>query len=175
MQNVTEKVKNIKLLLLDVDGVLTDGTIYYADNGVEMRRYHLHDGMGLKLLRKNGIDVGIISAKNSSNIEKRAEDLGIKHLYLGYDHKLLAYEKIKQKTGYTDADIAFIGDDLVDLPLLKRVGVSATVPQATAFIRAHVDIVTEKKGGKGAVRELCEIILDAKGMLQATLQPYLDE
>jgi 3-deoxy-D-manno-octulosonate 8-phosphate phosphatase (KDO 8-P phosphatase) len=174
MQSVTEKAKHIRLLILDVDGVLTNGIIYYGSQGMlEHKGFHIHDGLGIKLLKKCGIDVGIITAKKSETILQRAKDLTIQHVYAGYEEKLPAYDDIKQKTQLQDHQIAYMGDDLPDLPILKRVGLAFTVPNAADILRQQVDYVTTRKGGKGAVREVCELILEAQNLHQTALQPYL--
>lgn len=170
---VTEKAKRIRLLILDVDGVLTTGIIYYGSEGFEMKGFHLHDGLGIKLLQKSGIAVAIISGKNSEPVARRLRDLQIQHIYLGLEDKLPAYEELKQKLQLNDEQIAYMGDDLPDLPLLRRAGFAITVPQAAGVIREHVDLVTTAKAGKGAVREVCELILNAQDQYQNMIQSYL--
>ncbi|SRR5579883_874720 len=168
-----EKAKNIRLLILDVDGVLTSGVIYYGPQGHELKGFHIHDGLGIKLLQKTGVTVAVISGKTSSAVEKRIQDLAIKHAYLGQEDKLPAYESLKQQLQLTDQQIAFIGDDLPDLPLLRRVHLAVTVPQAPEVIKQRVDLITKNKGGKGAVREVCELIMNAQGHYQTVIQSYL--
>lgn len=174
MTSCANKVKQVRLLILDVDGVLTTGAIYYGNNGFEMRGFHIHDGMGIKLLMKAGIQVGIISSKKSEAVEKRIQELGIQHAFLGHENKLPCYEELKQKLRLTDQEIAYMGDDLPDLPLLKRAGFAATVPNAPEIIKQNVDYISKIKAGKGAVREVCEFILQAQDKLQSMLQSYLD-
>lgn len=173
MPTVTDKAKAIKLFILDVDGVLTNGVIYYGNDGIEIKGFHLHDGLGIKLLQKTGVTVAIISGKNSEPVKRRLKELNIEHAYLGYDDKLPAYDDLKQKLQLTDNQIGYMGDDLPDLPLLRRAGLAVTVPQAPDIIKQHVDIVTQHKAGKGAVREACELILQAQGQLQSVLESYL--
>ena len=168
-----ENAKKIRLLVLDVDGVLTTGAIYYGSNGFEMRGFHIHDGMGIKLLQKANISVAIISSKKSEAVERRIQELGILHAYLGYEDKLPAYEDIKQKLNLTDHEIAYMGDDLPDLGILRRVGFSITVKNAPEIIKQHVDYITKIKPGKGAVREVCEYILQAQDKLELVLQSFL--
>jgi 3-deoxy-D-manno-octulosonate 8-phosphate phosphatase (KDO 8-P phosphatase) len=168
-----EKIRQVRLLILDVDGILTTGALYYGTNGFAMRGFHIHDGMGIKLLQKAGIEVAIISSKKSDAVELRLKELGIKHAYLGYEDKLPAYEDLKQKLHLTDIECAYMGDDLPDLPVLRRAGFAITVPNASEIIQQHVDYVTRKKPGKGAVREVCEFILETQGKLQSVLQSYL--
>lgn len=168
-----ENVKKIRLLVLDVDGVLTTGAIYYGSNGFEMRGFHIHDGMGIKLLQKANINVAIISSKKSEAVEKRIQELGISHAYLGHEDKLPAYEDLKHKLNLPDDEIAYMGDDLPDLTILRRAGFSITVKGAPEIIQQNVDYITKKKPGKGAVREVCEFILEAQDKLQSMLQSYL--
>ncbi|TAK77516.1 MAG: HAD-IIIA family hydrolase [Gammaproteobacteria bacterium] len=170
-----DKAKDIKLLILDVDGVLTSGVIYYGPRDIELKGFHIHDGAGIKLLQKTGVIVAVISGKTSEAVEKRIEDLGIKHAYLGQEEKLSAYESLKQQLQLTDQQIAYMGDDLIDLPLLRRAHLAITVPQAPDIIKQHVDFTTEKKGGKGAVREVCELIMNAQGHYESVIQSYLTQ
>jgi 3-deoxy-D-manno-octulosonate 8-phosphate phosphatase (KDO 8-P phosphatase) len=173
MSSIVERAKDIRLLILDVDGVLTTGILYYTHTGLEYKGFHIHDGLGIKLLQKSGVKVAIISGKNSQPVLRRLKELEIEHCYLGYEDKLLAYEELKQKLQFQDQHIAFIGDDLPDLPLLRRVRLAITVPQAPKIIHDYVHLVTVNKAGKGAVREICELIMDAQGHYQSMLQSYL--
>ncbi|EKD70986.1 MAG: hypothetical protein ACD_46C00306G0003 [uncultured bacterium] len=173
MQTAVEKAKQIKLLILDVDGILTTGIVYYVGQHEQMRGFHLHDGLGIKLMQKCDINIAIISGKRSEAVEKRVAELGIEHAYLGNDNKLPAYDELKTNLNLQDHEIAYMGDDLPDLPLLRRAGLAVTVPNAPVIIQQHVDIVTTKKGGKGAVREICEFILNAQEKYQPLLQSYL--
>jgi 3-deoxy-D-manno-octulosonate 8-phosphate phosphatase (KDO 8-P phosphatase) len=173
MSTPVEKAKAIRLLILDVDGVLTTGVIYYGSDGREMKGFHIHDGLGIKLLQKTGVIVAVISGKNSESVSLRLKDLNIRYAYLGQDNKLPAYEDLKQKLQIEDHEIAYMGDDLPDLPLLRRAGLAITVPQAPAIIQQHVDFITKIKAGKGAAREACEFIMDAQGHYKSVLQSYL--
>lgn len=173
MQHVIDKAKPIRLLILDVDGVLTSGLIYYGSHGMELKGFHVHDGFGIKLLQETGIHVAIISGKKSDAVAERVKDFKIQHSYLGYDDKLPPYEELKQKLQLNDNQIAYMGDDLLDLPLLRRAGIAITVPQAPEIIRQHVDFITTRKAGKGAVREACELILEAQGKFLSLQQSYL--
>lgn len=175
MQLIREKAKAIKLLILDVDGVLTSGVVYYGNNGFEMKGFHLHDGLGIKLLQKTGVLAAIISGKNSESVVRRVEELHIEHVYLGHDDKIPSYEELKQKLKLNDNEIAYMGDDLPDLPLLRRAGLALTVPQAPEIIKQHADFITKNKAGKGAVREACEFIMEAQGRYQSVIQSYLEK
>ncbi len=168
-----EKAKAIRLLICDVDGVLTTGVIYYLSQEMEMKGFHVHDGLGIKLLQKAGIPVAVISAKNSAVTAHRLQHLDIAHAYLGHENKLSAYEELKQKLRFNDNEIAFIGDDLPDLALLRRVGLAITVPQAPAIIQQQSHCITTKKAGKGAVREVCEFILQAQAKYESVIESYL--
>jgi 3-deoxy-D-manno-octulosonate 8-phosphate phosphatase (KDO 8-P phosphatase) len=165
---IIEKAKAIKLLILDVDGVLTDGRIIYDDKGGELKCFDVKDGHGIKLLMRAGIELGIISGRESRAVGHRARELGISILYQRIFDKVRVYEKILEEKGLADNQVCFIGDDLVDMPLLKRVGFSVAVVDGSEYLKEVVDYVTMKNGGNGAVREVCELILKAQdkwGML----------
>lgn len=172
-QSVLEKAKNIRLLILDIDGVMTTGALYYDAQGSQMKGFHIHDGMGIKLLQKTGVMVAVISGKSSKAAETRMNDLGIKHVYLGYEDKLPIYNELKQLLGLEDHQIAHMGDDLPDLPLLIRVGLAISVPKAPKLVHQHVDFITKTKPGKGAVREACEMIMEAQNSFESVVQSYL--
>ena len=167
------KAEGIKLLILDVDGVLTTGVIYYLSQGVDMRGFHIQDGLGIQLLQKTGVTVAVISGKKSDAVARRLDELGIKHAYLGHEDKIPAFEELKNQLGLENDQIAYMGDDLPDLPLLRRAGLAITVPQAPEIIQQHADLITKNKGGKGAVREACEFIMKSKNQYQAVIQSYL--
>lgn len=175
MQLIREKAKTIRLLILDVDGVLTTGVVYYGSDGFEMKGFHLHDGLGIKLLQKSGVTVAIISGKNSEPVARRLNDLHVEHVYLGHEDKIPPYEALKQMLKLKDDEIAYMGDDLPDLPLLRRAGLALTVPQAPLIIQQHADYITKNKAGKGAVREACEFIMEAQGQLESVIQSYLEK
>lgn len=173
MSDPKTKAQQIKLVILDVDGVLTTGAIYYGHQHDHLRAFHVHDGLGIKLLQKAGIPVAIISAKLSESVKKRLQDLQVDHVYLGYEDKRPAYQELKTKLSLDDGEIAYMGDDLPDLPQLKRVGFSATVPEAPLIILQTVDYITKKSAGLGAVREVCEFILNAQQKLDSMIESYL--
>src|SRR3990167_1498658 len=161
---VKSKAKRIKLLIMDVDGVLTDGRIILDDRGRELKFFYIKDGHGIALAQRAGLPTAIISGRNSKVVNIRAREFGIKIVYQNSLDKLKSYESILKKTGLKDAEVAFIGDDLIDIPLLKKVGFSIAVADALPYVKDAADMVTEKKGGRGAVREAIEFILDAKGL-----------
>ncbi|HWO41322.1 MAG TPA: HAD-IIIA family hydrolase [Candidatus Eisenbacteria bacterium] len=167
---VRKKAEVIKLLLLDVDGVLTDGAIIVNDRGVETKHFHVRDGQGIALLVMAGVQVGLITGRSSKAVGLRAQELGIKLVYQGRRNKLHAYEAIKKKTGLSDAEIAYVGDDIVDLPVLARSGLAVAVADSWSGLRTKVDYVTRQPGGKGAVREVCELLLRAQGRYASLAQ-----
>ena len=167
------QLAHIKLLLLDVDGVLTDGGITYSDSGDQIKTFHSRDGFGIRLLMDSGIKVGIITGRKSKALDYRCENLGISLLFDGIKDKLNAFDKIISQTGIMPEQIAFVGDDLMDLPVMKRVGVSFCVSDACQDVKNHSDIITKQKAGHGAVREICESILKAKGLWDAIIDKYL--
>jgi 3-deoxy-D-manno-octulosonate 8-phosphate phosphatase (KDO 8-P phosphatase) len=162
------RLKKIKLLILDVDGVMTDGRVFWLDGHGWTRHFHIKDGYGLKLLMKYGVDVAIISGGDSKDVRTRMEFLKIKHVFLGDEDKIKALDKILQSTGLSPDQMAFMGDDLFDIPVLEKVGFSATVPHAVDPVKARVHYVTQEAGGWGAVREVADAIRKAQG-----LGPYL--
>jgi 3-deoxy-D-manno-octulosonate 8-phosphate phosphatase (KDO 8-P phosphatase) len=158
-----QKAANIKLLLLDVDGVMTNGQIIYDGAGNELKMFNVRDGHGLKMIQRAGIRVGIVTGRKSEVVIRRAAELGIEILYQGALNKLDPYLEILKNTGLSDEQIAYVGDDLIDLPVLRRVGFSATVADADAEVRSRVDYVATHPGGFGAVREICDLLLKAGG------------
>jgi len=167
------KLKRIKLLLLDVDGVLTDGSIIYNDTGAETKVFNVNDGLGIKLLMEAGIEVGIVTGRSSKALYHRCNNLGISLIFDGVHEKTSVLELILEKTGLQAEEIAFVGDDLLDLPLLRRVGLSIAVADAHETIIENVDMTTSAKGGAGAVREVCEAILKAQGFWKKILENFL--
>jgi 3-deoxy-D-manno-octulosonate 8-phosphate phosphatase (KDO 8-P phosphatase) len=149
--------------LLDVDGVLTDGGIVMGDGGEEIKRFDVRDGHGIRLLTRVGIQVGLLSGRFSKVVNHRARDLGIRMVYQDVLNKAEAYRKIRKKTGLTDNEIAYMGDDVVDLPVLRRVGLAVTVKNGWEGLKSEVDYVTREEGGRGAVREVVELLLNAQG------------
>lgn len=162
-KNYKEKLKGIKLLILDVDGVMTDGRIIMDHEGHEIKHFDARDGHGLKIIQRYGIEVVLLTGRKSEVVNHRARDLRIKDVYQGLVNKKDVLEEILQKHNLPASAVAFLGDDIVDIPVLKRVGFSAAVADALDVVKKSVDYVTEHKGGRGAVRELCELILQAQG------------
>ncbi|MBK5276662.1 MAG: phenylphosphate carboxylase subunit delta [Desulfuromonadales bacterium] len=167
-----EKLKNIRLMLLDVDGVMTDGGIIYDASGLETKRFNVKDGHGIKMLQRYGVEVGIITGRTSIVVDNRARELGISLVYQGALKKLVSYEDIKLKTGLEDYQIAYMGDDVIDVPVLRRVGFSAAPLDGLCEVRAVVDYVASCNGGCGAVREVCDHILKARGAWAEIAERY---
>jgi 3-deoxy-D-manno-octulosonate 8-phosphate phosphatase (KDO 8-P phosphatase) len=159
---VRKKAARIKLLLLDVDGVLTDGRIIINDRGVETKQFHVRDGQGISLLIRAGIDVGFITGRVSKVVRYRAQELGVRLIYQGVADKRATYAEIKRKTKRSDREIAYVGDDFIDLLVLRKVGLAISVSDGWPELFSVVDYVTEQKGGLGAVREVAELILNAQ-------------
>lgn len=157
-KNLVDKLKKIKMLILDVDGVMTDGRIWWIEGTGWTRAFSIKDGYGLKILMKAGIDVSVISGGDSKSVRERASFLGIKHVFLGDENKMIAFEKIKQATGFKNEEMAFVGDELFDIPVLSACGFSATVPHAVPEVKEVVHYVCEEVGGFGAVREVADMI-----------------
>ena len=168
-----ERAARIRLLVLDVDGVLTDGRLYFDSQGNEMKAFYTQDGLGLKAVQQAGITLALISGRTSRMVADRASALGIEHVYQGRSEKLSAYLDLQARTGCSDEQTCFIGDDWIDLPVLTRAGLAVTVPEAVPAVLARAHWVTTRSGGLGAVRELCELLLDAQGHSEAVLQGWL--
>jgi 3-deoxy-D-manno-octulosonate 8-phosphate phosphatase (KDO 8-P phosphatase) len=167
-----EKLKPIKMILMDVDGVMTGGEIIYSSSGEELKVFNIHDGMGMAMARMAGLKTGIITSRMSEMVRRRAEELKVDAVVQGQINKLAAYEEIKARFNLTDADIAYIGDDLVDLCILKRVGFSAAVADARQAVKIASDYVTAAGGGRGAVREVVDLILESQDKLDRLVAQF---
>ena len=168
-----QRAQSIRLLLLDVDGVLTDGRIYYTEKGDEIKAFHIQDGLGIKLLQRSGIEVGIITGRRSTLLERRTSELGITLLVQGREDKTQALDEVLSARPYPLETVAFMGDDLPDLGPMRRVGLSLTVADCASAIAAHAHWRATRRGGEGAVREAAEFILAAQGKLDAATAVYL--
>jgi len=162
----------IELLLLDVDGVLTDGKVIYDDAGGEIKEFDVKDGLGIRLLAECGVRVGIITGRSSKALLHRCQNIGIKLLFQGVDDKAAAFGRVLEQTGIPAENIAYMGDDLPDLPVLNRVGVPIAVSDAHEAVKSSAAIVTQAKGGRGAVREICDAILKAKGLWPGVIKRF---
>ncbi|MEA3428786.1 MAG: HAD-IIIA family hydrolase [Thermodesulfobacteriota bacterium] len=167
-----DKLKRVKLLLLDVDGVLTDGSIIYNDNAKETKVFNVKDGLGIRLLIEAGIDVCVVTGRTSKALLHRCKNLGILCIFDGVSDKASVMDSVVTRTGVLPGEIAFIGDDLPDLSLMKLVGLSIAVADAHEKLLEKADMVTSAKGGFGAVREVCETILKAKGLLENIIKRF---
>lgn len=159
---VLEKTKNIQMLVMDIDGVLTDGKLWFDIDGNEYKSFHVHDGTGITLLRENNIPVAIISGRGGKGVEQRLKQLKIDHVYLQQNDKMSALNDLIKKTRIPALEIAYIGDDIQDLKVMQHVGLSIAVSNAVSVIKNAADWCTKKTGGDGAVREVCDVILAAK-------------
>ena len=173
MQDILEKAANIKLVIFDVDGVLTDSSLFIGDDGQEYKAFNSKDGHGMRMLQDGGVDIAIITGRVSNVVEHRVKDLGIKHVYQGKRQKLPAFEELLQKVNLTPDQVAYVGDDVVDLPVMTKVGLAICVQDAHPFVKKHAHWITERAGGRGAGRDVCEMILEAKGLLGNMLESYL--
>lgn len=172
-EQVLKKASNIKLLICDVDGVLSNGQVIIGNDGEELKTFNIKDGFGIKCLQKSGIAVAIITGRNSKIVEKRCQELGIEHYYQGQSNKQEAFGTLCKNLSVQPEQICHIGDDLPDLPLLVQVGLGVTVADGHWLMQQHADWVTQNNGGFGAVREVCDLILHSQNKLQAIHQEYL--
>ncbi|HET7595317.1 MAG TPA: HAD family hydrolase [Burkholderiales bacterium] len=172
MQDIYRKARHVRVAIFDVDGVLTDGALYYSDSGAEVKAFNVRDGQGLKMLQAGGVETAIITSRSSPALAQRARDLGIELLFQGVAEKLPACRALLQRLGLEPGAAACIGDDIADLPLLRHCGFAVSVPDAPAVVRRAAHYVTQVGGGRGAARELCELILHAQGALGAQLAAY---
>ena len=170
----SEKAANIKLMIFDVDGILTDGSLHFSADGEVMKTFNVLDGQGIKLLQNADVATAIISARKSAIVTKRATDLGITHIRQGIHDKRRAFLELIEELHLSPDQCGFIGDDVIDLPVLLQVGFAASVPNAHAEVRRRVDFVTEAYGGRGAAREVCDFILKAQGKYDVALAPFLN-
>lgn len=172
-QAVLDKAARIKLVIFDVDGVLTDGSLYFGHDGREYKVFHSRDGHGMKMLRQSGVEIAIITARSSQAVAHRMANLGIVHVYQGALEKVLAYEDVLRRLRLDPAQVAYVGDDVVDLPVLTRVGLAIAVADAHEDVISRVHWCTRMPGGRGAARDVCELILKAQGNYAAMLARYV--
>lgn len=165
-KSVVEAAKNIKLVVFDIDGVLTDGQLYFLPDGQDFKAFNTRDGLGITRLMKYGIQIAVISGRKSIAVEQRMKALGIQHVYLGYEHKLEIYQKICQELNISDTQTACIGDDVIDIPLINKAALGVAVSDSHPLVKLSANYVTRQSGGHGAARELCDLIMLAQGYLQ---------
>jgi len=173
MNNLIERAKKIKCLVCDVDGVLTDGLLYLDNYGNELKAFHVQDGMGLKFLMAAGIEVAVITTSRNAVIDHRMQQLGITHYSKGQVDKRFAFDQLKNKLGFNLEEFAYIGDDLPDLPIIQQVGLGIAVANAVKQVKEFAHWETEQQGGRGAVREVCDVILNAQQKQEEALARYL--
>lgn len=170
---ILEKAKKIKLAIFDVDGVLTDGRLYFDYQGNELKVFNVQDGLGIQLLQNNGIQVAIISGRNSTAVGSRLSKLGVKHIYQGQEKKLPVFDKLLTQLKLTPEQVAYIGDDLPDVPVMRAAGFGIAVANAQPFVKENATWQTQLAGGQGAAREVCDLILEAQELLEKTLNSYV--
>ena len=173
MQDILQKAANIKLVIFDVDGVLTDSSLFIGDDGQEYKAFNSKDGHGMRMLQDGGVEIAIITGRVSNVVEHRMRDLGIKRVYQGKREKLPAYEELLKDVQLSHEEVAYVGDDVVDLPVMCKVGLAICVQDAHPLVKRHAHWITERAGGKGAGRDVCELILEARGKLDDMLASYI--
>ncbi len=173
MTDINSKARLIQCLICDLDGVLTDGQVSLDNTSIEMKSFYIQDGLGLKLLMGVGIHVAVITGSNQPLIESRMRQLGIEHFFAGQTNKQHAYDTLKHRLQLTDAQFAYIGDDLPDYPIMQQVGLGVAVANAVHAVKRGADVVTQQAGGHGAVREICDLILQAQGLMEKATHHYL--
>ena len=173
LASIQRRASRIKLLLMDCDGVLTDGRLWLLENGDEQKSFNTHDGLGLHLLHRAGLKSGIISGRKSSGVERRARELSIEFVRQGDPDKMEAFKDVLRLAGVDESEVAFIGDDLPDIPLMQRCELSVAVADAAAEARSVAHFMTQAEGGRGAVREVVELILKAQGRWGDLVEGYL--
>jgi 3-deoxy-D-manno-octulosonate 8-phosphate phosphatase (KDO 8-P phosphatase) len=170
---VLARARNVRLIAFDIDGVMTDGTLFIGDDGQEYKGFNSLDGHGLKMLKSSGVELAIITGRSSKVVEYRAKNLGIEIVHQGAHDKLTVYEGLCRELNIDCEATAYMGDDVVDLPVMRRAGLAITVPAAPDLVKAYSHYTTTREAGRGAVREACEFLMDAQGTLEAALAPYL--
>ncbi len=171
--DLVQRARNVRLLVLDVDGVLTDGKLYFLADGSEAKAFSTLDGQGIKMLKNSGVNIAIITGRTSSIVERRAANLGIEHVVQGREDKRIALDELLARLKLSYAQVAYLGDDLPDLAPIRRVALGVAVANANSFVRQHAQAVTMLRGGEGAAREFCEFIMAAQGTLDAAQSAYL--
>ena len=166
------RAREVRIMLFDVDGVLTDGTLWYSATGEDVKAFNVLDGQGIKLLQQAGIETGLLTSRQSGAVARRAQELGIALLMQGIHDKHAAYTGVLGERGLRPEQAGFMGDDLVDLPVLTRCGFAVSVPGAPSAVRSRAHLVTQAGGGRGAAREACEFILDAQGLLDGLVAAF---
>ena len=174
-EELKRRIAPVKLMIFDVDGVLTDGRVIYLDNGTEIKEFDVQDGHGIKLLQRAGIEVALISGRACAAVEHRAAGLGISRVYQGMTVKVDAYELLLSETGLKEHETGYMGDDLIDIPVMRRAGFAVSVPNGVSHVAPYAHYVTKASGGRGAAREVCEMILKGKGLWGEVTMRYFGE
>ncbi|MCX7627191.1 MAG: HAD-IIIA family hydrolase [Methylophilaceae bacterium] len=173
MNEAMVRAARIRLVIFDVDGVMTDGRLILGDDGLEYKAFNSQDGLGMKLLKASGVELAIITGRTSHVVTKRAENTGIRYFFQGVEDKLEAFHQLLSQTGFSPEQCAFMGDDVVDLPPMRRCGLAVTVPTAPPLVKQYAHLVTTRAAGHGAVRELCEFLMRAQGTFDAQMAQFL--
>jgi 3-deoxy-D-manno-octulosonate 8-phosphate phosphatase (KDO 8-P phosphatase) len=173
MQDILTKAARIRLVIFDVDGVLTDGSLFLGDDGQEYKAFNSRDGHGMKMLQSNGVTIAIITGRSSQVVSHRMASLGIEHVYQGARDKVPAYVELRGNLGLDDDQVAYVGDDIVDRPVMCKVGLAIAVQDAHELVKKHAHWQTPSRGGRGAARDVCELLLEAQGKLDDELRKYL--
>lgn len=173
MKDILERAAQIKLVIFDVDGVLTDGSLFLGDDGLEYKAFNSRDGHGMKMLQQAGVTIAIITGRTSKVVEYRMESLGVAHVYQGQLDKRLAFTELLEKLNLHASEVAYVGDDVVDLPVMAKVGLAIAVQDAHSMVLKHAHWQTPSCGGRGAGRDVCEMLMEARGVLQEKLDSYL--
>lgn len=173
MEVILAKAALVRLAVFDVDGVLTDGGLIYSDREEEQKIFHVHDGLGMNMLRRSGCEIAVISARSSRIVARRMADLGIIHVYQGQNDKGAAVRSVLNEFGFRKSEVAYTGDDLLDIPAMRETGLAIAVANAHPLVKQQADWITGKAGGSGAAREVCELILKAQGKLDTIYNEYL--
>lgn len=174
MTSAVDKAQAVRLLIVDIDGVLTDGGLHFDNRGEEYKTFNSLDGQGIRMLLDNGIEVAVITGRESAIVTHRMGDLGVTHIYQGYRDKRPAFQQLLKNTGLQPGQIAYVGDDLPDLVVMRQVGFAIAVDNAHAFVKQHSDWVTSRRGGRGAIREVTDFILQAQSLLEGIQASYLE-
>jgi 3-deoxy-D-manno-octulosonate 8-phosphate phosphatase (KDO 8-P phosphatase) len=173
MKDILERAGRIRLVIFDVDGVLTDGALFVGDDGQEYKAFHSRDGHGIKMLMRTGVEVAIITGRTSQVVEHRMQNLGITRFYQGQQDKMVAFRELVAELGLEAEQVAYVGDDVVDLPVMRQVGLAIAVQDAHGLVKQHAHWQTPHGGGRGAGRDVCELIMEGQGKLKQVLDTYL--
>ena len=173
MQDILDRARHIKVVIFDVDGVLTDGGLYIDSNGSEHKVFNSRDGHGMKMLRDSGVEIAIISGRSSEAVSHRMASLGIEQVHQGYQEKLPVFDELLEKLALNPVEVAYVGDDVVDLPIMRKVGLAIAVQDAHELVKKHAHWQTPHRGGRGAARDVCELIMEAQGTIGNQLGKYL--